>query len=66
MAKRKKKRPIVTPETAPPAKTGPADDTPLSPIGFLHGTVLTHGDIVSPDFAAWEMSDSDPLGGVAW
>ena len=57
---------IVTKHGRPIVKVGPVDDTPLSPIGFLRGMMLSHGDIVSPDFAAWEMSDSDPLGGVSW
>ena len=57
---------IVTKHGRPVVKVGPVDDTPLSPIGFLRGMMLSHGDIVSPDFAAWEMSDSDPLGGVSW
>ncbi len=57
---------IVTKHGKPMVKVGPADDTPSSPIGFLRGTVIVHDDIVSPDHAAWAMSDSDPLGGVAW
>lgn len=56
---------IVTKHGRPIVKVGPVDDTPMSPIGFLQGTII-HGDIVSPDFDAWEMSDSDPLGGVSW
>lgn len=57
---------IVTKHGRPIVKVGPVDDTAVSPIGFLLGMLPTHGDIVSPDFAAWEMSGSDPLGGVTW
>ena len=57
---------IVTKHGRPIVKIGPVDDTVASPVGFMRGLVPTHGDIVSPDFAAWEMSDSDPLGGVTW
>lgn len=57
---------IVTKHGRPIVKIGPVNSTPPSPIGYLRGIVPAHGDIVSPDFAAWEMSDSDPLGGVTW
>ncbi len=57
---------IVTKHGRPIVKIGPVNNTPPSPIGYLRGIVQVHGDIVSPDFAAWEMSDSDPLGGVTW
>jgi len=57
---------IVTKHGRPIVKIGPVDDVPQSPIGFMRGIVILHGDIVSPDFDAWEMSDSDPLGGVKW
>jgi hypothetical protein len=57
---------VVTKHGRPIVKIGPVSDDVPSPIGFLRGTVTIHGDIVSPDIAAWEMSDTDPLGGVKW
>jgi len=35
------------------AKLVPPDASAVSAFGFLRGTVLTHEDIVSPDFEAW-------------
>ncbi len=57
---------IVTKHGRPVVKVGPIDDTPPSPIGFLRGAFTADAGIVQPDFAAWEMSDDDPLGGVKW
>lgn len=57
---------VITKHGRPVVKVGPVDNTPLSPIGFLRGVFAADVDIVAPDFAAWEMSDADPLGGVAW
>ena len=57
---------IVTKHGRPMVKIGPVDDTPPSPIGFLRGTVIVHGDLVSPNPSDWEMSDSDPIGGATW
>ena len=57
---------VVTKHGRPIVKVGPVSDTSPSPIGFLSGVVIIHDDIVSPDVAAWSMSESDPLGGVTW
>jgi prevent-host-death family protein len=52
---------VVTRHGRPVAKLVPADDAPTSAIGFLRGTVVDAGDIVSPDPAAWEAPSADPL-----
>ena len=52
---------IVTKRGKPVAKLVPVQAEPPNPIGFMRGTVLKHGDIVSPDFEAWAESPSDPL-----
>ena len=57
---------IVTKHGRPIVKVGPVDDAVASPVGFMRGLLPANGDIVSPDFEAWEMSDSDPLGSVTW
>ena len=44
---------MVTKHGKPVAKVvAPATNRPSS-FGFMRGTVLAHGDIVSPDFDAW-------------
>lgn len=57
---------VVTKHGRPIVKIGPVDATAPSPVGFLRGILTMHGDIASPDFAAWEMSDTDPIGSVKW
>ena len=57
---------VITKHGRPVVKVGPVDNTPRSPIGFLRGVFAADADFVSPDFAAWEMSDADPLGSAAW
>ena len=57
---------VVTKHGRPIVKVGPVEHRSPSPIGFLRGIVTIHDDIVTPDLAAWQMSDSDPLGGVTW
>jgi hypothetical protein len=42
---------------APQAPTG----APVSPAGFLRGTIVRHGDLVSPDSERWTASKTDPL-----
>ena len=57
---------VITKHGRPVVKVGPIDQMPPSPIGFLRGVFAAEADVVAPDFAAWEMSDTDPLGGAAW
>lgn len=45
---------VITRHGRPVAKLTPVDEVPASAIGFMQGTVLASGDIVSPDFDAWE------------
>ena len=52
---------VVTRHGHPVAKLVPAGDAPASAIGFLRGTVVGAGDIVSPDFDAWDSSALGPL-----
>lgn len=51
---------IVTKRGVPVAELVPSGDAEASPIGFLQGTAITHGDIVAPDPTAWA-EGSDPL-----
>ena len=44
---------VVTKHGAPVARLVPEDVHAPSAFGFMRGTVLAHGDIVSPDFEAW-------------
>ena len=44
---------VVTKHGAPVARLVPEDTRAPSAFGFMRGTVLAHGDIVSPDFEAW-------------
>ncbi len=44
---------VITKRGAPVAKLVSCDDTPADAFGFLAGTVVERGDVVSPDFAAW-------------
>jgi prevent-host-death family protein len=52
---------VVTRHGHPMAKLVPIGHAQASAIGFLRGTVVDSGDIVSPDFDAWEASALDPL-----
>lgn len=47
------KQVIVTKHGAPVAKLVPPDLELPSAFGFLRGTLLEQGDIVSPDFEVW-------------
>jgi antitoxin (DNA-binding transcriptional repressor) of toxin-antitoxin stability system len=44
---------VVTKHGTPVARVVPESGTAASAHGFLSGTVLEHGDLVSPDFQAW-------------
>lgn len=44
---------VVTKYGAPVARVVPEGGHVPSAHGFMSGTVLDHGDIVSPDFEAW-------------
>lgn len=52
---------VITKRGKPVAKVAPADAAPPNPIGFLRGTVIDQGDLVSPEFAPWAASPADPL-----
>lgn len=52
---------IVTKHGRPVVRVSPAADSIASPVGFLRGSVVSHGDIVGPDVAQRESSASDPL-----
>lgn len=54
---------VVTKHGRPVVKVGPVDSAPVSPFGFLRGTVLAYGDIVAPDHETWRPSGADPLEG---
>ena len=57
---RRRVRYVVTKRGVPVAELIPIDAPEISPIGFLHGTVVQHGDIVAPDHETWHEA-ADPL-----
>jgi prevent-host-death family protein len=44
---------VITRHGRPVARLVPAELEGRTAFGFLRGTLLEHGDIVSPDFEAW-------------
>jgi prevent-host-death family protein len=44
---------VVTKHGTPVARVVAPDAPSPSPFGFMRGTILEHGDIVSPDLDAW-------------
>lgn len=52
---------IVTKHGRPVVRVSPAGPVPVSPWGFLAGSIAQHGDIVTADQAVWESSSTDPL-----
>ena len=46
---------LITKRGKPVARLVPAGGGVPSPIGFMRGTVVTRGDIVSPDNEAWAL-----------
>jgi prevent-host-death family protein len=44
---------VITKHGKPVARLVPADVEAPSALGFMRGTVVAEGDIVSPDFEAW-------------
>ncbi len=52
---------VVTKHGRPVVKVGPVEPSVPSPLGFLRGTVVDEGDLVSPDHDAWSEAVADPL-----
>ena len=52
---------IVTKHGRPVVRVSAVRQEHASPWGFLAGSVVSHGDIVSPDDAVWVASTTDPL-----
>jgi len=52
---------IVTKHGRPVVRVCPVDAAGSSPVGFLAGTIVGHGDIVSADDSSWSESPTDPL-----
>ncbi len=52
---------IVTKHGRPVVRLSPLGDIGQSPWGFLAGTVVHHGDIVSADEQLWATSPTEPL-----
>jgi prevent-host-death family protein len=50
---------IITKRGKPVARLVPTEAGVPSPIGFMRGTVIAQGDIVSPDYTAWAMDEAD-------
>ena len=48
---------VITKRGRPVAKLVPVGDVAMSPIGFMRGTVVAEGDLVSPDPDAWTLED---------
>jgi prevent-host-death family protein len=44
---------VITKHGSAVARLVPADVDAPSALGFMRGTVVGHGDIVSPDFDTW-------------
>jgi len=52
---------VVTKHGRPVVRVGPVNTEPTSPMGFMRGTIVRHGDLLSPDSASWAASTTDPL-----
>lgn len=52
---------IVTKHGRPVVRLSAVVEEHLSPWGFLAGSVIRHGDIVSADDEAWAPTETDPL-----
>lgn len=52
---------VVTKRGRPVVRVSAVEDQRASPWGFMAGTVVRHGDIVSARPDEWEQSDTDPL-----
>jgi len=52
---------VVTKRGHPVVRVSAASQHVESPWGFLRGTIVRHGDIVSADEAQWAPSPTDPL-----
>lgn len=48
---------IVTKYGRPVAKLVPYEEEPVSPFGWLQGTVTIHGDIIGPTGEVWEADE---------
>ncbi len=52
---------IVTKHGRPVVRVSAVQATTESPWGFMRGSVVQHGDIVSPDDELWAASPTEPL-----
>jgi len=52
---------VVTKHGRPVVRVGPATFSPASPVGFMRGTIVRHGDLMAPDDESWAASTTDPL-----
>lgn len=52
---------IVTKHGRPVVRVSAAQAPNESPWGFMRASVVAHGDITSPDDAAWAVSATEPL-----
>jgi prevent-host-death family protein len=52
---------LITKHGKPLVKVSPVEDATPNPIGFMRGTVVAAGDLVSPDHESWAEGESDPL-----
>jgi len=54
---------VITKHGKPFVQVTPVSHVAPNPIGFMAGTVIEAGDIVSPDLESWQESETDPLHG---
>ncbi|WP_309671862.1 type II toxin-antitoxin system prevent-host-death family antitoxin [Gemmatimonas sp.] len=52
---------IVTKHGRPVVRVGPATIAPASPVGFMRGTIVRHGDLIASDEEGWATTQTDPL-----
>ena len=52
---------VVTKHGRPVVRVSPVEPQGVSPIGFLAGSIVSHGDIISADESLWDPSPTDPL-----
>ncbi|MBL0169860.1 MAG: type II toxin-antitoxin system Phd/YefM family antitoxin [Gemmatimonadaceae bacterium] len=52
---------IVTKRGRPVVRVSAVQAQIESPWGFIRGSVVAHGDIISPDDALWSASTTEPL-----
>jgi prevent-host-death family protein len=55
---------VITKYGRPFVQVAPCEDLPADPVGFMNGTVVHAGNLISADHAGWAESETDPLLGA--